>query len=125
MISRLRELPLYIHVPDIQPADLYHHADGRVFFLNWTRWALEPLGAGWLVFGGWFNELAVVLENAKTANPRLSDYPLVQVELAALCFALDQHCQRQQYSQALALVPQILERLELLETRSLRFEAGT
>lgn len=125
MISRLRELPLYIHVPDIQPADLYHHADGRVFFLNWTRWALEPLGAGWLVFGGWFNELAFVLENAKTANPRLSDYPLVQVELAALCFALDQHCQRQQYSQALALVPQILERLELLETRSLRFEAGT
>lgn len=117
MISRLRELPLYIHVPDIQPADLYHHADGRVFFLNWTRWVLEPLGAGWLVFGGWFNELAVVLENAKTANPGLSDYPLVQVELAALCFALDQHCQRQQYSQALALVSPILERLELLKAR--------
>ncbi len=125
MISRLRELPLYIHVPDIQPADLYHHADGRVFFINWTRWALEPLGAGWLIFGIWFNELAAVFESAKAACPELSDYPLEHVELAALCFALDQHCQRQQYSQALALAPQILERLELLETRSLRVEAGT
>lgn len=125
MISRLRELPLYIHVPDIQPADLYHHADGRVFFINWTRWALEPIGAGWLIFGIWFNELAVVFEGAKSACPALSDYHLEHVELAALCFALDQHCQRQQYSQALALAPQILERLELIETRSLRVETGT
>lgn len=122
MVSRLQELPLYIHVPDIQPADLYHHADGRVFFLNWTRWALEPLGAGWLVVGYWFNELAAVLESAKAASPDLSRYPLEHVELAALCFALDQHCQRQQYSQALVLAPKILERLEWLESCPAKME---
>jgi len=115
LVSRLRELPLCIHVPDIQPADLYLHPDGEAFFLNWTRWALEPLGAGWLVFGYWFNELSAVFENAKTASPELSGYSLEQVELAALCFALDQHCQRRQYCQALALAPKILERLEALE----------
>lgn len=122
MVSRLQELPLYIHVPDIQPADLYHHADGRVFFVNWTRWSLEPIGAGWLVVGIWFNELAAVFENAKAACPELSDYILEHVELAALCFALDQHCQRQQYCQALALAPKILDRLELLGNYSAKKE---
>jgi len=62
LLSKLRELPLCIHVPDIQPVDLYEHPDGNVYFLNWTRWALEPLGAGWLVLGYWFNELAAVFE---------------------------------------------------------------
>lgn len=122
IVSRLQELPLYIHVPDIQPADLYQHPDGMAYFLNWTRWALEPLGAGWLVLGYWFNELAAVFENAKVASPELSEYPLEQVELAALCFALDQHCQRRQYRQALALAPKILERLEALESRSAKTE---
>lgn len=122
MVSRLQELPLYIHVPDIQVADLYWHPDGKAYFINWTRWALEPLGAGWLVFGYWFNELAAVFENAKAASPELSEYPLEQVELAALCFALDQHCQRRQYRQALALAPKILERLEALESRSAKTE---
>ncbi|MPT21138.1 MAG: hypothetical protein E2579_25945 [Pseudomonas sp.] len=118
IISTLQELPLYIHVPDIRGADLYWHPDGKAYFLNWTRWALEPLGAGWLVLEYWFNELAAVFERAKAASPELSQYPLEQVELAALCFALDQHCQRRQYRQALALTPQILERLEALESRS-------
>jgi hypothetical protein len=122
IVSKLQELPLCIQVPDIQPADLYHHPDGEVYFLNWTRWTLEPLGAGWLVFGSWFNELAAVFQNAKAASPELSEYPLEQVELAALCFALDQHCQRQQYCQALALAPKILERLEALERRSAKTE---
>ncbi len=122
MISKLQELPLCIHVPDIQVADLYWHPDGKAYFLNWTRWALEPLGAGWLVLGYWFNELAAVFENAKAASPELSEYPLEQVELAALCFALDQHCQRRQYRQALALAPKILERLEALESRSAKTE---
>ena len=122
MVSKLQELPLYIHVPDIQPADLYHHSNGNVYFLNWTRWALEPLGAGWLVVGYWFNELAAVFESAKAASPELDKFSLEQVELAALCFALDQYCQRRLYRQALALAPKILERLEVLEHRAAKIE---
>ncbi|MCY1441758.1 hypothetical protein D9M71_580920 [compost metagenome] len=113
LVERLQGLPLYIHVPDMQSLDIHLSSqDDKFIFLNWTRWSLEPIGAGWPILPYWFEQLDDMLKKAAELCHDLAGVTTKQVELGALSFALDGYCQRQRFSEALSLLPKILERLD-------------
>lgn len=113
LAAELQVMPVCIHTMDVGQYDLCMPVDGSSpRLLNWSRWSLEPIGAGWPTKPKLFDQLNEALALAKAKRPDLAAVTLAQAELAALSFALEVCCQRQRFSEALALVPALLERLE-------------
>jgi hypothetical protein len=111
--SQLEKLPLVIVNPDITPHTVLHSGDTIQQF-HWGRWAIDPLGSGWPVQEKMLLRLSEVLQRAQEQNERIALVPKERVELAALCSALERECRRQMYTNALNLLPALLERVELL-----------
>lgn len=107
---QLHGLPLALINPDINTDNLVLVEEEAEYLLNWTQWSLEPVGAGWPVTR--LQNLGKAFAEAAEKRPSLSDVELPQVELAALAYALDRAFKRQRYSDALALLPELLARME-------------
>src|SRR5690606_18450982 len=90
-------------------------APSRTILLNWGRWTLEPVGAGWPEDQKLLGRLGKALQMGASKRPELADVKIAQAELAALAFALERECVSQRYNQAMELMPRILERLISLE----------
>ncbi|MCG6658043.1 hypothetical protein HOP52_09780 [Halomonas campisalis] len=119
--QQLKALPVVLLNPEItQDAIWIPAAKGEEratpILLNWGRWSLEPVGAGWPEDEKQLANLGEALRLAAEQRAELSRVNVEQAELAALAFALERECNRQRYVQALELVPRMLERLAVLET---------
>lgn len=110
LIELLQRLPVWIFTPDTGFANIYQCANSGPVLLNWGRWSMEPIGAGWPVLR--LGDLAELLGQAQLLRKELQGLEAWQVELAALCAAIEASCNAQRYSDAIALLPAVLERLD-------------
>ena len=115
--SRLQSLPVQIINPDMHPDILKCTEDGDVNLTHWGRWSIEPVGAGWPV-PGWpvsekdLNRLGEVLDQAKKCRKPLTSVVDTDVKLAALMFSFENFYNRQQYVNALEILPSVLACIE-------------
>lgn len=117
LLQELRSLPLTLFNPDMLPDSFWLPEEGPPFLINWGRWSLEPVGAGWHETPQMLSLLEPALAEAANQRPSLAKVSPVKAELAALAFALEQECNRQRFVQALELLPLLLERLSLCESQ--------
>ena len=121
--QRLKGLPVALLNPEVHQDVMWlpvteADKDTMPILLNWGRWSLEPVGAGWPVGEKLLAKLGQALQTAAAQRNELADVRVKEAELAALAFALERECNRQRYVQALELLPRILERLASLKTVS-------
>lgn len=119
----LSSLPLTIVNPDLRPVSIWEAAESNeTLVVNWSRWAIEPVGAKWPVGAGVNKKkdqvahLTEVLEEASKVRPSLGMVPIEAVELSALCSALEDYCLKLQLVEGIELVGRILERLDALSS---------
>ena len=110
LIELLRRLPVWIFTPDTGFANIYQCTTSGAVLLNWGRWSMEPIGAGWPILR--LGDLAELLTQAQSVRPELQGLETWQLELAALCSAIEAGCNTQRYSDAIALLSAVLERLD-------------
>jgi len=109
--ARLGALPLQILNPDIKPATLLVTNVGELILTHWGRWCIEPIGAGWPV-----KELGMlhqVLISAQEHRSTLIGVSVADVRMAALMFSFENFYNRQQYVNALDMIPTILASMEI------------
>lgn len=111
----LAALPVAVHNPETTQYSIWILDDGRPILLDWGRWTLEPVGAGWPETEQTLSMLGEALTEGAAKRAELAEVRVEQAELAALAFALERECNRQRYNQALELIPRILKRLAVLE----------
>lgn len=111
--QELQALPIAVVIPKIQPEAVWLTEEGEVLYIEWGRWSLEPVGAGWFENLQMLPFLESRLAEAVQQRPSLAKVIPPQVELAALTFAMEQECNRQNFVQALELLAPLLERLQL------------
>lgn len=112
----LAVLPLSIQNPEMTQYSIWVPDGGEPILLDWGRWTLEPVGAGWPEAEKTLSMLGDALLAASKNRIELAGVQVEHAELAALAFALERECNRQRYKQALELIPRILDRLDMLET---------
>lgn len=109
--EHLRDLPLVVVNPDINLSSIFISAKDTLL-LNWGRWSLDPVGSGWRDGPKQLEQLKVYFERAAEMRADLGDVLVESVELAALTHAFEAKCARQLYSEAIDLLPGLLDRLE-------------
>lgn len=108
----LRSLPLALVVPDIKEDQLWLLFDGSgPLVTHLGSWSVEPLGAGWPVKPCALSKLEIFLKEKSSTVGAFSEVDPINVELAALTYALEDECNRQRFIQALSLVEVINSRL--------------
>lgn len=107
----LQQLPLWIATPDTGPTHLYRGADNQVVLLNWSRWYMEPVAAGWPMAR--LDDLPAVLLQVQAVRKDMEGVSVRHLELAALSAALEVSCNAQRYTDAMALLPNLLSHLEI------------
>ena len=113
---QLAAIPVGILNPEINPDGIWVDAQNtQPLILSWTRWSLDPVGAGWGEQEEQLEKLVATLEQARPRRTSLSQVRPEQVKLSALTYALQAKLLRQQFLEALDLVARVLELLDLLE----------
>lgn len=111
----LCSLPLVFINPDMRLTNAWvMPEEAGSILLNWGRWSLEPVGAGFGMGVSELNRLGVAVREAIKIRPVLATVDTTVVELAALGSALEEYCKRQQFLKGLEVVEQILLRLDVL-----------
>ena len=108
LVAKLQALPLVLHQPDLSQDTLWVTDNTSVLALNWGRWSLEPLGAGWPEGVTELQQLESAIIKAGESRPALRKVAIEDAELSALAFALERECNRQRYVQALDLLPRLM-----------------
>lgn len=108
MCDVVDKLPLVISVPDLRAEIVFRLAPGRHVILNWGRWKLEPVGAGWMVISGNLDDLPKWLSKAGAARRDIARVAPEHAQLAALLFELERQLTLQRYRGAIDLLPAIL-----------------
>ncbi|WP_237055941.1 hypothetical protein [Microbulbifer sediminum] len=111
----LQSMPLSFVNPDVRPANIWTLAQQEEpVFVNWGRWSLEPVGAGFGVGQREISQIEKALHAAAKDRPSLKNIDAKVVELVALVSALDERYGKHQLNEALDLLGPILERLDVL-----------
>jgi hypothetical protein len=107
----LQSLPLVIINPELNAETLRYDPEDRPLALHWGRWSLDPLGSAWPANDKGLTDLEAALEAAVANGHRgaLKKVSAAQARLAARAHLLEQLLTRQQYSQALDLIPLLLD----------------
>lgn len=115
----LSNLPLVISNPEMGRENIWVFDEAenskQAILLNWGRWTLEPIGAGWPVSEKQLTKLEDALESAAKCRKELKKIKSEHAELAALSFALEREYSRLRFKEALAIIPRILKRLTILK----------
>lgn len=111
----LDDLPRCLVNKSVSRHGLLRTRGGAVVASAWASWALEPVGVGLPVSDSAFDRLPALLERAATTNPELVDINPRRVMLAAYMAHWERLCARQQYTQAIRLIPAMLSCLEAVE----------
>jgi len=104
--DRIERLPHYIRNPDFSRNTLLGAANGSVRSVHWARWSLEPIGADWPP--GSAIRLLDALKQHTNKRVLLALDP-GDVQTAALLFQFDRFCNQQKFSDAIELIPRILQ----------------
>lgn len=112
LLARLAALPLRVTLPQLGLRPLVRDEQGQLRLFDWTRWRLEPAGAGWPVSPHLRDELAAAL-----APLAALDLDLDLVELSAHLHELDQRLEGHDTTGALALLPHIADLAQALLAR--------
>lgn len=107
--ARLKNLPLYVHNPDLKPGTTVYVNEDDVAVMTWGRWSLEPLGAG---PGDLGNEAALIkfLPRLKEMRRDVPDSLSAEdIKLAGICCKLEAHINRQEYKAALGIMARIID----------------
>ena len=112
---RLQALPLAFVNPEmVRHAVWIDAATQQPTLLNWGHWSLEPVGAAWPVGicdgdrQDMLSRLEKALLDSAQERPGLQGICLQSAKLAALAYALEKACQRQQFDEALVLAERVL-----------------
>lgn len=92
--QRLRELPLYIHNPEINQQNVLLDDEGLPMIMTWGQWALEPVGAG-LPAGmkaETIDEMGAAIRESRPDAP--SAFARDHLELAMIAARLEQQLQK-------------------------------
>lgn len=81
---------------------------------SWGNWAIEPVGAGFPISEPSLQRLPELLARAGESNPDLKEINPQAVVLAAYMAQLERWLIRQQYLEAINLIPAILKSLEMV-----------
>jgi hypothetical protein len=105
--SRIEALPHYIRNPDTGSNTLLAATNGSVRATHWARWSLEPVGADWPV--GKAGDLFIEISRQTKRRSLLQVEPN-DVQIAALLFQFDRLCNRQKFTDAISLIPELVSR---------------
>jgi len=106
-------LPRQIISLDTTPDTLLMSDTGNTCVSHWASWKMEPIGASWPI--GEQPKLKHAFQQAQLKRASLHEIPFAAVVLCALTYAFESLCQRSRYVEALALLPDMLEKLESTE----------
>ncbi len=120
MNAILKGLPMVIYQPDLSQDAIRVVDEITPLSLNWGRWSLEPLGAGWPVVEASLSQLETAIVKASESRPALHRVATKHAELSALAFALVRECNSQRYVQALEILPALMDRLTESRTYFMR-----
>ena len=117
LIETLASLPRQIISQDTTSDTLLLGESGNTFVSHWASWKMEPIGSNWPI--GERSKLEEAVGEVKLRRSSLNDTPTAAVVLCALTYAFERLCHRANYSDAIALLPDILEQLALVKTFSI------
>ena len=124
--EHLGTLPPVLLNPDITQATIWvDELEEKPLLLNWTRWSLEPAGAGWGEREDQLEKLVAAMEQAVPKRACFAQVCPEQVKLSALTYALEAKLLKQQFPEALDLVARILELLDLLDGKHSDSRSGS
>lgn len=110
----LSQLPRQIISLNTTPDTLLISDTGDTCLSHWAGWKMEPVGANWPI--GERAKLEQAFRQALLKRPSLADVPVDAVTLCTLTYAFESLCQRARYVEAISLLPEMLEKLEAIET---------
>ncbi|NMT65221.1 hypothetical protein [Marinobacter orientalis] len=113
----LKALPLVLMNPNMVRSVWQADADQSLLALNWDKWSLDPLGAGWPLPGKPFARLVEHL--AGEPDRRLNTADSRKVRLSALAYGLEDFNNRQLFNDALDVLPEILDMLNALQDNAI------
>lgn len=117
LIETLASLPRQIISQDTTSDTLLLGESGNTFVSHWASWKMEPIGSNWPI--GERSKLEEAVGEVKLRRSSLNDTPTAAVVLCALTYAFERLCHRANYSDAIALLPDILEQLAHLKIFSI------
>ncbi|MFO7902640.1 MAG: hypothetical protein R6U98_08270 [Pirellulaceae bacterium] len=124
--GHLAAIPLGILNPDMTQATIWvKEMEQQPLLFNWTRWSLDPAGAGWGDREEQLEKLVAALEQGVPRRACLSQVRPEQAKLSALTYALEAKLLKQQFPEALDLVARILELLDLLDGKHRNSHSGS
>lgn len=114
IISLLEGLPRQLVCADVSPNTLILSETAEAFVSHWPNWKIEPVGANWLIIDR--PKFLLAIEHARASRESLKDVPNAAIMVSALAYAFERLCSRGNYEDAFALLPDLLEYYESLET---------
>lgn len=114
IVSLIAGLPRQLVCTDINPNTLLLSDSGEACASHWPNWKIEPTGANWLVIDR--VKFLRAINQAKASRESLADVPSAAIMVCALAYAFERLCARGSYDDALALLPDLLEHFQSLET---------
>lgn len=112
--AQLQALPLILINPKVKTSVWMNREDKSFAVLNWDKWSLEPLGAGWFSAGKSMNLLAKHLQLGVKENDKLADIQPELAQLSALVYELERLLSKQNLAAALRLLPLVIKKLNSL-----------
>lgn len=116
LIGILASLPRQIISQDTTSDTLLLGESGNIFVSHWASWKMEPIGSNWPI--GERLKLEEAVAEAKLRRSSMNDTPAAAVVLCALTYAFERLCHRANYSDAIALLPDMLEQIAFIKTFS-------
>lgn len=116
LIEVLAASPRQIISQDTTSDTLLIDDKGAMHVSHWASWKIEPVGSNWPV--GEHSTLKNAIETARLKRHTLANVPAAAIVLCAFTYAFERLCYRSNFSDAVALLPSMLEQLELLKTSS-------
>lgn len=112
LITTLAALPRQIISQDTTSDTLLMCESGHTCVSHWASWKMEPVGSNWPV--GEHLALRAAVDEARSDRTSLADVPSAAVVLCAFTYAFERLCHRSNFSGAIALLPDMLGQLELV-----------
>lgn len=109
IMSLLKKNPLVVINPDVSYGHVWKsESTHEIVASNWSRWALEPIGATWPITAVSLNKLKSLYDNELIQNPIFENINFNMIKLSALISEFDRLASRQQYEQAIELLPEVI-----------------
>lgn len=109
LLVELGQLPLAMNNPGV-PRELTFVSDsGDLQLAHWGSWALEPVGADFPHEKSWEERLKKIYTVAAKQRVALNGISLESIRLCTCCSAFEKAFNRQRYTDAIELIPKMLD----------------